>query len=98
MAATAIKKPAIGGSDSVSKLFLHTFGMRWRGANFLRTAHRTDKSFMRHERMPALDVGALVVTLFGFVGNLEAASGMCSLSAHRTIHHFRQPSLLTSSQ
>jgi hypothetical protein len=53
---------------------------------------------MRHEGMPALNVSALVVAFFGFVGNLEAAAGMCSLSAHRTIHHNNQLSLLTSSQ
>jgi hypothetical protein len=53
---------------------------------------------MRHEGMPALDVSALVVAFFGFIGNLEAASGMFSLPTHRTIHHNNQPSLLTISQ
>ena len=94
----AIKKPADSGSGSVSKLFLHTFGMRWCCTDFLRTAYWPHKSLMRHEGMPAFDVSALVVAFFGFVGNLEAASGMCRLSAHRTIHHNNQPSLLTSSQ
>ncbi|MNI58994.1 hypothetical protein D3C73_1141310 [compost metagenome] len=30
---------------------------------------------MRHEGMPALDVGALVVAFFSFVGNLKATAG-----------------------
>ena len=73
MAATGIKKPASGGSESVSKLFLHTFGVRRCRADFLRTAYGSYKCFMRHEGMPALDINALVVAFFGFIGNLEAA-------------------------
>ncbi len=53
---------------------------------------------MRHERMPEFDIGALVLSFFGFTGNLKATACMRGLTAHRTIHHFVQPSLLTSSQ
>ena len=52
---------------------------------------------MGHERMPALDIGALVVSFFGFTGNLKATACMRGLTTHRTIHHFVQHSLLTSS-
>lgn len=53
---------------------------------------------MRHERMPALNIGTLVVSFFGFTGNLKATACMRGLAAHWTIHRFVQPSLLTSSQ
>lgn len=88
MAATGIKNPASGGSESISKLFLHTLGMWWSCADFLQTTHRAHKSLMRHEGMPALNVSALVVAFFGFIGNLEAASGM--RFCHGVSQHLRR--------
>ena len=48
---------------------------------------------MRYEGMPTFDVSALVVALFGFIGNLKATTCMCRLPAHRTIHHHNDASL-----
>ena len=78
-------KPASSGS--VRKLLLHPFGMRWSGTDFLGTADRTNKGFMRYERMPALNIGALVVTLFGLSGDLKTTACVCGLTTQRTIHH-----------
>lgn len=38
---------------------------------------------MRHERMPALDISTLVVSFFGFAGNLKATACMRGLAAHQ---------------
>lgn len=65
--------------------------MRRHDADFLRAAHRTDKRFMRHKRMPELNIGALVVSFLGLAGNLKATAHMRGRSMHRTIHHFVQP-------
>lgn len=42
---------------------------------------------MSNKCATAIDVLALTVTLFGTVGNLKAASGMCCVSTLWAIHH-----------
>ena len=41
---------------------------------------------MRHEGMTAFDVSALVVAFFGFIGNLETASGNAVVNHHITVN------------
>lgn len=60
--------------------------MRWRCTDFLGATDRTNKSFMNYKRMPAYNVGVLVVTFFGLRGDLKTAACMCSLSEQRTFH------------
>lgn len=46
---------------------------------------------MRYKSMPTLNVCTLVVPLFGFTGNLEAAAGMSRVPTQWTIHHSLHP-------
>jgi hypothetical protein len=42
---------------------------------------------MANEGTPTVNVGALVVTLFGSWGNVTTGSSMCGLAAKRAMHH-----------
>lgn len=44
--------------------------------------------FHRHERVTAVDVGALVVALLGIFRQVAAGTGMSGMTAQRTMHHF----------
>lgn len=74
------------GSESLNSLFLHSQRRIRCGADIMLTAYKTAKYFMRHERMPALEISVLVVSFFGFPENLKAKASPRQVSAVRTYY------------